>query len=430
MATTGTSIGTSEKLTGIKFVFRALRHRNYRLFFSGQCLSLIGTWMTIIATSWLVYRLTDSVFLLGIVNFSGRIPSLFLAPFAGALADRWNRQKLLVVTQICSMFQSFSLAVLALTGTINIWHIIFLNVFQGIINAFDMPTRQAFVTDMVENKEDLLNAIALNSSMFNGARLIGPSIAGVLIAAFGEGMCFLIDGISYGAVIIALMAMKIKPKETGQKKNLFLEMKEGFRYVVDFIPVRSIILLLALVSLVGMPYTILMPVVAKKILHGGPNTLGFLMASTGTGALLGALYLASRKSVLGLGRVIVICTCIFGAGLIAFSFSHYLWLSMVLMVFTGFGMMVQLASGNTILQTVVEDSKRARVMSFHGMAFMGMVPIGSLIAGTVADRIGVQNTFILCGLSVITGALLFAANLPAMREKTRPLYIKMNIIQE
>ncbi len=218
MSTTGTSTGTSEKLTGIKFVFRALRHRNYQLFFSGQCLSLIGTWMTIIATSWLVYRLTDSVFLLGIVNFSGRIPSLFLAPFAGALADRWNRQKLLVVTQICSMLQSFALAVLALTGTINIWHIIFLNVFQGIINAFDMPTRQAFVTDMVENKEDLLNAIALNSSMFNGARLIGPSIAGVLIAAFGEGMCFLIDGMSYGAVIIALMAMKIKPKETFRKR--------------------------------------------------------------------------------------------------------------------------------------------------------------------------------------------------------------------
>jgi len=420
----------SEKLTGIKFIFRALRHRNYRLFFFGQGLSLIGTWMTILATAWLVYRLTNSVFLLGIVSFSGRIPSLLFAPFVGVLADRWNRNKLLVITQILSMLQSFALAILALTGIINIWHIIFLNIFQGIVNAFDMTTRQAFVVDMVENKEDLLNAIALNSSMFNGARLIGPSIAGVLIAAFGEGMCFLIDGISYIAVVIALMAMNIKPKVKVRNKNLFIEMKEGFRYVVDFIPVRAIILLLALVSLLGMPYSVLMPAVAKEILHGGPNTLGFLMASIGVGALCGAMYLASRKTVLGLGKLIVICTCMFGAGLIAFSFSPFLWLSMILLLFTGFGMMVQMAAGNTILQTITEDSKRARVMSFHGMAFMGMVPLGSLMAGVVASRIGVQNTFILCGLCVIAGAMIFAANLPAIREKTRPLYIKMNIIQE
>jgi len=420
----------SEKLTGIKFIFRALRHRNYRLFFSGQGLSLIGTWMTILATAWLVYRLTNSVFLLGIVSFSGRIPSLLFAPFAGVLADRWNRKKLLVITQILSMLQSFALAALALTGIINIWHIIFLNIFQGIVNAFDMPTRQAFVVDMVENKEDLLNAIALNSSMFNGARLIGPSIAGVLIAAFGEGMCFLIDGISYIAVVIALMAMNIKPKEKVQKKNLFVEMKEGFRYVVDFIPVRAIILLLALVSLLGMPYSVLMPAVAKEILHGGPHTLGFLMASTGVGALCGAMYLASRKTVLGLGRLIVICTCMFGAGLIALSFSHFLWLSMILLLFTGFGMMVQMAAGNTILQTITEDSKRARVMSFHGMAFMGMVPLGSLMAGVVAGRIGVQNTFILCGLCVIAGAMIFAANLPNIRKTVRPLYVEMNIMQD
>lgn len=420
----------SEKLTGIKFIFRALRHRNYRLFFSGQGLSLIGTWMTILATAWLVYRLTNSVFLLGIVSFSGRIPSLLFAPFAGVLADRWNRKKLLVITQILSMLQSFALAALALTGIINIWHIIFLNIFQGIVNAFDMPTRQAFVVDMVENKEDLLNAIALNSSMFNGARLIGPSIAGVLIAAFGEGMCFLIDGISYIAVVIALMAMNIKPKVKVLNKNLFVEMKEGFRYVVDFIPVRAIILLLALVSLLGMPYSVLMPAVAKEILHGGPHTLGFLMASIGVGALCGAMYLASRKTVLGLGRLIVICTCMFGAGLIAFSFSHFLWLSMILLLFTGFGMMVQMAAGNTILQTITEDSKRARVMSFHGMAFMGMVPLGSLMAGVVASRIGVQNTFILCGLCVIAGAMIFAANLPNIRKTVKPLYVEMNIMQE
>ncbi len=431
MAASNNSPESSGKLTGIKFVFRALRHRNYRLFFAGQGLSLIGTWMTIISTSWLVYRLTNSVFLLGIVGFACQIPAFLLAPFAGVFADRWSRQRLLVITQLLAMLQSFSLAVLALTGIINIWHVILLNIFQGVINAFDMPARQSFVVDMVENKDDLVNAIALNSSLFNGARLIGPSIAGLLIAAVGEGMCFLIDGISYIAVILALLAMEITPgKKRTQKSHLLSELKEGFTYVFDFVPVRSLILLLALVSLMGMPYTVLMPVVAKEVLHGGPHTLGFLMGAAGLGALTGAIYLASRKNVLGLGRIIVISTCIFGTGLITFAFSYFLWLSLILILLTGFGAIVQMASSNTILQTIVEDDKRARVMSFYTMAFMGMLPLGSLLAGMLASRVGVQNTLAIGGTCIILGAVMFAINLPAMRKIVRPIYMKMNIIQE
>src|SRR3954463_5613969 len=314
---------------GLAFMLRALGHRNYKLFFSGQSVSLIGTWMTRIATSWLVYRLTGSALLLGVVGFAGQIPSFLLAPFAGVLVDRWNRHRLLVATQVLALLQSLALALLALTGVVQIWHVILLSVFQGLINAFDMPARQAFVVEMVENREDLANAIALNSSMVNATRLLGPSIAGVVIAAVGEGYCFLIDGISYIAVIASLLAMTLIPFRHPRKdQDMLRELKEGWNYVTRSVPIRSLLLLLALVSLVGMPYTVLMPIFAAQVLHGGPHTLGFLMGASGVGALVGALSLAMRRSVLGLGKVIPASAAIFGAGLVGFGLSRNLYLSL------------------------------------------------------------------------------------------------------
>jgi MFS family permease len=417
---------------GIAFMLRALSHRNYQLFFSGQSISLIGTWMTRIATSWLVYRLTGSALLLGAVGFAGQIPSFLLAPFAGVLVDRWNRHRLMVATQVLALLQSLGLAILTLTGIIQIWHIILLSIFQGLINAFDMPARQAFVVEMVERREDLPNAIALNSSMVNAARLIGPSTGGIIIAAVGEGWCFMLDAISYLAVIASLLMMKIKPRLTKEIKEakLLQQMWEGWKYASRFAPIRKILLLLALVSLVGMPYTVLMPVFANEILHGGPNTLGLLMAASGVGALCGALLLAARKSVLGLGKYIPLMAGAFGAGLIAFSFSRALWLSLLLMIVTGLGFMVQMAASNTVLQTIVEEDKRGRVMSFYTMAFMGTAPFGSLLAGSVADRIGAPHTLLFGGVGCIIGALWFATSLPALRRDVRPIYVKIGILPE
>lgn len=417
---------------GIAFMLRALSHRNYQLFFSGQSISLIGTWMTRIATSWLVYRLTGSALLLGVVGFAGQIPSFLLAPFAGVLVDRWNRHRLLIATQVLALLQSLALAILALTGVVQIWHVILLSVFQGLINAFDMPARQAFVVEMVEKREDLPNAIALNSSMVNAARLLGPSIGGVIIAAVGEGWCFMLDAISYLAVIASLLAMKITPRMTKQirEAKMLQQMREGWKYASGFAPIRKVLLLLALVSLVGMPYTVLMPVFANEILHGGPNTLGLLMAASGVGALAGALLLAARKSVLGLGKFIPLMAGAFGAGLIAFSFSRALWLSLLLMIVTGLGFMVQMAASNTVLQTIVEEDKRGRVMSFYTMAFMGTAPFGSLLAGSMADKIGAPKTLLFGGIGCIIGALWFATSLPALRRDVRPIYVKIGILPE
>ena len=362
---------------GMAHALRALSHRNYKLFFSGQSISLIGTWMTRIATSWLVYRLTHSPVLLGTVSFAGQVPTFVFAPFAGVWVDRWNRHRVLVVTQTLAMVQSFGLAALALLHVINVWEILALQAFQGLINAFDTPARQAFVIQMVEEKQDLSSAIALNSSMVNMARLIGPSVAGILIAVAGEGYCFLIDGFSYLAVIASLLAMTVaaRPLEP-RRRSALRELKDGWSYVSHFAPIRSILMLLALLSLMGMPYTVLMPIFAGSILRGGPHTLGFLMGLSGIGALLGAFSLAMRKSVLGLGKVIPMAAVIFGVALIAFANSRILWLSMVLMLATGFGMMTQMASSNTILQTIVENDKRGRVMSYYTMAVMGMAPFG------------------------------------------------------
>jgi len=419
----------ADSLKGFKLIFRALEHRNYRLFFGGQGISLIGTWMQLIAVSWLVFRLTHSAFFLGVVGFTSRIPTFIFTPFAGVLVDRWNRHRLLVATQILAMIQAFALAFLVLTGTIQIWHVIVLSLFLGLINAVDIPVRQALVVDLIERREDLGNAIALNSSMMNGARLVGPSIAGVLIAMVGEGMCFLLNGASFIAVIAALLAMRMKPKEKrARETGLWRGLKDGFTYVFGFAPIRSVLLLLALVSLMGMPYTILMPIFAGKILHGGPQTLGFLLAAVGIGALAGAIFLASRESVLGLGRIIVIASSIFGIGLIGFSLSRVFVISLLLMVPTGFGMMVQMTSSNTILQTIVEDDKRGRVMSFYAMAFMGMVPFGSLLAGSLANNIGAPLTVMIGGISCILGSVLFARKLPALRVMVRPIYVQKGII--
>ncbi len=417
---------------GFAFMLRALSHPNFRLFFAGQSVSLIGTWMTRIATSWLVYRLTGSALLLGVVGFAGQIPSFLLAPFAGVLVDRWSRHRLLVWTQVLALLQSLAMAILTLTGVIRMWQVIALSVFQGLINAFDMPARQAFVVEMVERREDLANAIALNSSMVNAARLLGPSLGGVIIAAVGEGWCFMIDAISYLAVIASLIVMRITPRllKRGAGANLFQQMREGWNYVVRFAPIRSVLLLLAVVSLVGMPYTVLMPVFAEQVLHGGPNTLGLLMAASGVGALFGAILLAVRKSVLGLGKFIPLMAGTFGAGLIAFSFTRVLWLALLLMIVTGLGFMVQMAASNTVLQTIVDEDKRGRVMSFYTMAFMGTAPFGSLLAGSIAEKIGAPHTLLFGGIGCILGALWFAQSLPALRRDVRPIYVRIGILPE
>jgi MFS family permease len=416
----------------ISFMLRALSYRNYRLFFGGQIVSLIGSWMTMTATSWLVYRLTGSAFLLGVVGFAGQFPGFVMGPFAGAYVDRWDRHKLLVGTQIISMLQSFALAGLMLTGHITVTAVILLNAVQGVVNAFDMPGRQAFLVTMIEDKEDLANAIALNSSMFNAARLIGPSIAGLVIAWSGEGWCFLIDGFSYFAVIVALLMMRgVRKTDTRPHGATVLgQFKEGLRYVIGFRPIRSLMTLLALVSLLGMPFAVLMPVFANDVLHGGPHTLGFLMTASGCGALAGALWLAGRKSVVGLGRVILMATTTFSLALIAFSFSRLLWLSLIFMTFVGFGMMVQMASSNTVIQTIVDDEKRGRVMSFYTMCFLGTAPFGSLLAGALSARVGAPHTVLMSGILCLAAALWFRQELPEIRSVVRPIYVRMGILPE
>jgi MFS family permease len=415
--------------TPMRLLMRALRSRNYRLFFAGQAISLVGTWMTRVATSWLVYRLTNSAFLLGFTSFAGQLPIFFLSPIAGVLVDRWNRHTTLVITQVLSMVQSFALAALALTGAITVRDVILLALFQGLINTVDMPARQAFLVEMIERPEDLANAIALNSSMVNGARLAGPAIAGLIIGAVGEGYCFLIDGFSYIAVIASLLAMRLGPSVPRREQTrLSTELSEGWRYVRDSPPIRAALLLLALISLVGMPYTVLMPIFAGPILHGGANTLGFLMSAAGLGALAGALSLAMRPSVLGLGRVIVWSAGIFGAGLIGFALSRSEWLSLIFVAAAGFGMMRHMAATNTILQTIVEPNKRGRVMSYYSLAIQGIAPFGSLAAGAMAARAGAPLTLVTGGILCLAGAVAFARKLPRLRLAIRPIYAELGIL--
>jgi MFS family permease len=364
----------------LRIIFRSLQYRNYRLFFSGQSISLIGTWMQRIAMPWLVYHLTGSVVLLGVVSFAGQIPTFLLAPVAGVLSDRWNRYHVLIASQVVAMLQAVVLTLLFYGGNIQVWHIVVLSVILGIFNAFDVPSRQAFVVDLVEKKEDLGNAIALNSLMFNGARLIGPSVAGVLLASAGEGICFMINAISYLFVIGSLFMMKVPRKEIRKSNShIFTDMLEGYRYTINFAPIRHIILLLGLVSLMTMPYSVLMPVFAKEVLKGGSHTFGFLMGAAGFGAFIGGVFLASRRTILKLGRIVPFAAALTGIGLIAFSFSRNFYLSLPLMIVAGLGMMLHTASSNTILQTIVDEDKRGRVMSFYTLAIMGTAPFGSLI---------------------------------------------------
>jgi MFS family permease len=415
----------------LKPILRALNSRNYRLFFAGQVISLIGTWMTQIAMVWLVYDLTNSAWWLGIVGFSSQIPSFVITPFGGILVDRSNRHRILIITQALAMLQSLALAVLALTGIIHIWHIILLSIFQGFINAVDSPARQAFVTEMVEKKEDLGNAIALNSSMFNGARLVGPAIAGLIIASVGAGVCFLIDGLSYIAVIASLLAMKLKPRKISkQTTNIWQRLKEGFIYAFGFPPIRAILLLLALFSFMGMPYTVLVPIFATNILQGGAETLGFLMAAVGVGALIGGIYLSSRQSILGLGKIIAFSPSVLGIALIIFAQSHVLWLSLLMLLIVGCASILQIASSNTILQTIVEEDKRGRLMSLYTMSFLGILPFGNLAAGAFASRIGAPNTVMIGGIFCILGSLIFAQQLPELRRLILPVYAKIGIISQ
>ena len=415
---------------GIKHTFRSLRYRNFRLFFGGQSISLIGTWIQRIALPWLVYDLTDSVVLLGIVGFAGQIPTFLLASYAGVIVDRRNRYRILIATQVLAMIQALALALLVFSGSIQVWEIVLLSVMLGFINAFDMPSRQSFMVEMVEKKEDLGNAIALNSTMVNGARLLGPSIAGVLISLTGEATCFLINGLSYLVVIASLLNMKIIPKEKKQKDSkIIAELKEGFRYTFGFKPVRFIILLLALVSLMGMPYSVLMPVYAKEILHGSSHTFGFLMGASGLGALSGALYLASRRNAAGLEKIIPVSAVVFGTGLILLSVSGVFWIASLVMILTGAGMMMVMASSNTVIQTVIDDSKRGRVMSIYAMAFMGTAPFGSLISGALAKAIGTPLTLAIGGFSCMLGAGYYLRKMPEIQKQIRPVYQTLGILK-
>jgi MFS family permease len=413
----------------ISHAWRALRHRNFKLFFAGQGISLIGTWMTRLATTWLVYRLTHSALLLGIVTFAGQIVSFVLGPVAGVWVERLNRRKLLVWTQAAAAVQSLAMAALTLAHVINLWEIIALAAVQGLVNAFDMPARQSFLVQMVEERNDLSNAIAINSSMVNGARLIGPAIAGLVIGAVGEGWCFLIDGVSYFAVIASLLMMRITPLEIRRNAtSTFEQMREGWDYVRKFRPIRTILLLFSLLCLMGYPFAVLVPVFVGEVLHGNAATLGWLTGASGIGALVSGLSLAVRKSVVGLTRMLQIAAAMLGGALILFGMSRTLWVAMALMVLVGFGLMQSAAVSNTVIQSLVPEDKRARVMSYYTMSFFGAAPFGSLLAGVLAHRIGAPHTVMLTGAFCVAGALWFTAELPKISAIVRPIYREMGLL--
>jgi MFS family permease len=405
---------------------RALRHRNFQLFFSGQLISLIGTWMQTVAQSWLVYQLSKSAFLLGAVGFASQIPVFLVAPIGGITADRVNRQRLVIVTQVSSMILAAILAWLTLTGRVQVWHIFVLAALLGVVNAFDIPGRQSFLVDMV-GKEDLMNAIALNSSMFNGARVIGPAVAGILVAKIGEGWCFAANAISYVAVIIGLFLMRVECPQRTSGDSPIEDIIEGFRWVTHTNIIRALLLLLGLVSLVGMPYTVLMPVFADQILHGGARGLGILMGATGVGALFGALTLAAKTGVKGLGRWVTYSCGSFGASLCLFSFSRWFWPSVLLLLPAGYSMMLQMACSNTLIQTMVPDRLRGRVMALYSMMFMGMAPIGALLGGSLAHHFGAPITVACGGLACVCGAIWFGRELPTMRIEARRLIVAQGL---
>jgi MFS family permease len=416
---------------GLRLALRALRFRNYRLFFFGQGISFIGTWMQSIATSWLVFRMTDSPFMLGLTAFAGQIPVFLISPLAGVLVDRFDRRRILVAVQVLSMAQAFTLAAVTLAGVVQVWQVIALGFCLGMINAFEMPARQSFVILMVEDRADLGNAIALNSGLFNGSRLIGPAIAGLLVAYAGEGVCFLANGVSYLAALVALLMMKItRGGEDRPRARLLAELREGLAHSFGFRPIRDLILTVSLMSLVAMSFPVLLPVFATRIFGGGSHTYGFMVAASGLGALMGTIFLAMRKNVLGLGRVIVAAMLLCGAGLVALSFSRVYPVTLALLVVMGFGMISTMASCNTMVQSIVDEDKRGRVMSLYIMAFMGTAPLGSLITGSVSSVVGPSLTALFGGILCLAGGSVFALRLPALRQIVRPIYRKMGIIPE
>ncbi len=405
----------------------AFSSRNYRLYFCGQVVSLVGTWMTQTASLWLMYHLSSSTFLLGLVGFASQIPMFVLAPFAGVWVDRVNRHRLLVVTQTLSMLQSFALAAFAFTSTIDASILVVMSLVQGLVNAFDMPVRQAMVVEFIEKKEHLSNAIALNSSMFNLARLIGPAIAGFVIAWRGVGFCYLIDGISYVAVIVGLLAMRLpeRPPQP-ERKHPWIDLKEGFHYAFGFAPIRALIELVMLISFAGFSYAVLTPVFARDIFHGDARTLGWLMAATGIGALMGAFYLGTRTTIRGLGNVITVGGLLMGAGIVGFSLSPWLPLSLGCLALAGMGAVLLMASSNTLVQTLVEDNKRGRVMSIFTMAFTGTMPLGNLAVGAIAGKIGVRPTLMATGIICGAVVLIFFRKLPRLRAAAAPVLAKLN----
>lgn len=406
---------------------RALKNRDYRLFFFGQGVSLIGTWMQSIAASWLIYRLTGSALMLGLAGFLGQIPVFLISPFAGVLGDRLSRHRILMAVQILSMLQAFSFAIVTLTGVVQVWHILLLSCILGIINAFEMPVRQAFVIEMIKDKSDLPNAIALNSSIFNASRLIGPAIAGIIVAAAGEGICFLINGISYIAVIAAYLSMNVvteKVRKTGG--NVFADLKDGFFYAAGFVPIRDLLILIAGISLFGMTFPVLLPVFAAKIFGGGSHIFGMLVSATGAGAFLATVYLAMRKSIQDQGRVMNIGVYTLALSLMAFSYSEFIFLSVALLVITGFSMIVVIASCNMLIQAVVDEDKRGRVMSFYVMAFSGAAPIGSLLSGALSSKTGAPMTVFICGAACLVLGIVFSFRLPVVSELIKPILAGKN----
>jgi MFS family permease len=410
---------------------RALQYRNFQLFFSGQLISLIGTWMQNVAQAWLVYRLTKSSILLGSIGFAGQIPVFLMAPVGGIVADRYSRRHVVIATQTASMLLAFTLAAIVLTGvftkTVEIRCIFALSALLGVVNAFDIPARQSFIVDMV-GRADLMNAIALNSSMFNASRVVGPAVAGLLVAYIGEGWCFFANGVSYIAVIIGLFLMDVKAhRPVVQAGSPLSNVIEGFRFVLQNPPIHAILILLGIVSLTGMPYSVLMPIFADTILHGGPKALGTLMGGTGVGALTAALLLASRRNLKGLSRWVAISATAFGAGMVVFSFSRTYWLSIVLLVPVGFSMMIEMGSSNTLIQSMVPDRLRGRVMSVYSMMFMGMAPLGSLLAGASADRLGAPWTVATGGIVCMCAAGIYWLFLPRIRVGARQLILAQNM---
>jgi len=426
---------------GIKFLFRALRHKNYRLFFGGQGISVIGTWMQGTALGWVIRDMTgnDALFWLGFIPAIGQLPTCGLPLLTGVLADRWNRRKILLVTQSLAMVQALVLAILMYTHVLGIGHIIMLAVAIGLINSFDIPTRQSFTIDMVEDRADLGNAIALNSSLVNGARIIGPAIGGYLLGEVGAASCFFLNAASYLAVIYALAAMKVPARQGPPTAHHVLhDLKEGFRYATGSRPIRTVLMLIALISFMGVSYGTLMPAVARDVLHVGPHKFGAMYSAVGLGALGGAVFLASRKTVRGMKTTIAITTCVFGIGLVLFALVPSLglpmpwdyWLSMPLLVVVGLGFMITMSASNTFLQAIVDDDKRGRVMSFWTMSFMGMVPLGSLYTGLMASTIGSMHTILIGGMACVLGGVVFSTRLPMLRRLTHPIYISKGLIPQ